>query len=202
MKEETELKWMFYFTIGYLLIFTANAILKQNYEFLYYSIVMAVLMMITVFYNKKLHLSAYALGGLSLVGLLHLLGGYLYIGTTRLYDFWLISGIFKYDNLVHLVGIFVVTILVYNLLQPHLEKKIRYNKFLLSILLILIALGVGAFNEILELGAVIFLNAAEGVGGYLNNALDLVFNLFGSLLACIIIMGYHLKNKKESRGNK
>ncbi|MCK4589320.1 MAG: DUF2238 domain-containing protein [Nanoarchaeota archaeon] len=193
MKGETELKLMLYFTVGYLLFFTIISVLKQNYEFLYYAMIMTVLILIAIFYHKKLHLPNYILGGLSLVGVLHLMGGFLFIGSTRLYDFWLIPGIFKYDNLVHLVGIFVVTILAYNLLYPHLDKKIKHNKFLLSLLLVLIALGVGAFNEILELVVVVFLPAAHGIGGYFNNVLDLLFGLLGSIFAALLIVYWKKK---------
>ena len=59
------------------------------------------------------------------------------------------------------------------------------------------AMGVGAFNEILELIAVVFLGAAEQVGDYFNNALDLFFNLIGSTIACFFIIHYHKKHIKK-----
>ncbi len=40
-------------------------------------------------------------------------------------------------------------------------------------------MGLGAVAEIAELFAVLFFAAGEQVGGYLNNAFDLVFNLLG-----------------------
>ena len=60
-------------------------------------------------------------------------------------------------------------------------------------MLILMALGVGAINEIIEFIAVEFLEAAQQVGDYENNAKDLVFNLFGSFIASLIIYNYYKK---------
>ena len=48
-------------------------------------------------------------------------------------------------------------------------------------------LGVGLINEIVELIAVVFLNAQENVGGYLNNAIDLVYNSIGVIVAIILL---------------
>lgn len=74
-----------------------------------------------------------------------------------------------------------------------MDLKIKHHPALFSLLLILIALGIGALNEILEFGAVVFLDAQEAVGDYFNNAADLVFNLIGSVIAVIFIHPYHKK---------
>jgi len=155
---------------------------------------MAVLILIVGLYHKKLHLSKTLLFGLTLLGLMHILGGNVHLFGVRLYDLWLIPEIFKYDNLVHGFGIFLATLVAYNLLRPHLDVKMKHNPYFLSLILILIAMGIGAFNEVLELGAVLFLNAGSGVGDYINNAFDLFFNLIGSVIACVFIIRYHLKN--------
>jgi uncharacterized membrane protein YjdF len=82
-----------------------------------------------------------------------------------------------------------------------LDLKTKQHPILFSLLLILIALGIGAVNEISEFAAVVFLGAQESVGDYFNNALDLVFNLFGAIVACFFIFPYHRKReiKKNSR---
>ena len=186
MKEKIELRLMFWFTIINLTIFTILSVIKQNYEFLYYTFILSVLILIIVLYHKKIHLTKHILLGLTILGAMHLFG-------TRLYDIWFIPNILKYDNIVHAFGVFVATFVVYNFLRPHLDRKIKHNSFLLSMILILIAMGIGAFNEILELGAVVFLGASKQVGDYMNNALDLVFNLAGSIIASIVIVRYHKK---------
>ena len=193
LKEETELRILLFFTIGYLIFFTILALLNKNYEFLYYAIVMSSILFIIILYHKKIHLSPHIIAGLTIVGALHIFGGNIYLNGTRLYDIWLIPNLLKYDHLVHFIGTFTVTFVMYSLLYPHLDKKLEHNRILLSILLILIASGVGAFNEVLELGAVIYLNAAKQVGGYFNNAFDLLFNLLGSISACFFLMIYHKK---------
>jgi flagellar biosynthesis protein FlhB len=48
-------------------------------------------------------------------------------------------------------------------------------------------LGVGLINEIVELTAVVYLNAQEGVGDYLNNAIDLVYNSIGVIVTVVIL---------------
>lgn len=191
-----KLKAMLFFTIGYLIIFTVTAIINRNYEFLYYTIIMSILIAITILYHKKFHLSTGVIAGLTLVGAMHIFGGNIYIGNTRLYDIWIIDGIVKYDFIVHFIGIFVATLIAYSLLHPYLDKRLRYNNLLLPLLLVLIALGMGALNEIAELVAVVFFGAAEKVGNYMNNALDLMFNLLGSITACFYLIYYHNKKKK------
>jgi len=76
-------------------------------------------------------------------------------------------------------------------LQPHLDSKVRHNPFFLSAILVLVATGFGAFNEIIELLGVVFFQAADGVGTYTNNAVDLVYNTIGAILASIIVVKYH-----------
>lgn len=192
IQEKTELKLMLWFTISYLAIFTILAIINENYEFLYYTFILSALIFIIVLYHKKIHLTKTILLGLTILGAMHIFGGNIHILGTRLYDIWLIPpNILKYDNIVHVFGIFVATFVVYSFIHPHLDKKINHNSVLLSLILVSIAMGTGSFNEILELGAVVFLGATKQVGDYFNNALDIVFNLFGSIIACFFIIRYH-----------
>ena len=176
------------FTIGYLLIFSMLAILRRNYEFLYYILILVVVWIVIGWYHKKLYLTNQILVGLTLVGLLHLLGGFIHMKGVRLYDVYLFEG-FKYDNLVHMLATFTITFVMFNLLDPHLDPKVKYDQFLFTMVLVALASGFGAFNEIVELGAVIFLGAGKQVGDYMNNALDLVFNFLGAVAACCWIWG-------------
>jgi uncharacterized membrane protein YjdF len=193
VKDKLALKIMFWFTIGYLLLFTTLAMANRNYEFLYYTVIMSTLLLIVVLYHKKIHLSASVMAGLTLLGAMHIFGGNVEVAGTRLYDFWFITDFLKYDNVVHFVGSFVAAFVGYNMLNPHLDRKIRHSPILLSILIILIVSGIGAMNEVLEFGAVIYLNAADQVGDYLNNARDLLYNLWGVVVACFFIMTHHIR---------
>lgn len=196
MKKEPRLKLISIFTAVYLVLFTIITLIYNNYEFLYYIFVLSILIGAITYKYKNIHLTPHLIISLSILGFMHFAGGTFHLFGTRLYDLYLIKNILKYDNLVHSFGIFIATIVGYNLLKPHLSDKVKNNKFLFSFILILIAMGTGAFVEIIELIGVAFLGAAAGVGDYFNNALDLVFNLVGSIIASIVIT-YHRKKELE-----
>ena len=193
MARELKYKILMYYSIVYILFFTGRAILNRNYEFLYYTSVIILLILFVGLYYKSFQLSFPLLVGLTILGSLHLLGGDLFIGGIKLYDFWLIRNILRYDNIMHALGTFLATLIVYNLISPHLQLKKMHHPILCALFLILIVAGIGTINEILELGAVIFLNAAEQVGDYFNNTLDLIFNVVGSVIACVFIYVYYKK---------
>ncbi len=196
-QEEKILKIIFYFTIGYLFLFTLLAVFQGNYEFLYYTVIFSILLLVIVFVQKKVHFPISMMIGSTIVGVLHFTGGLVHLPSGRLYDLWIIPEIFKYDNLIHLLATFFVTFAVYSLLYPHLYKDIRHNKFILAFIFIAMAGGISAFNEILELIAVEFFDAAEQVGDYYNNAYDLIFNFAGALAACAFLIPYYHKKHKE-----
>jgi hypothetical protein len=195
MDKKTELKVLLYFTILYLAVFSVIALIKANYEFFYYIVLMSILIFFIVKFHKKFHLPIPVMTGLTIVGAMHIFGGQLHFNNIRLYDIWIIPSIFKYDNLIHLIAIFISTLVIYSLLYPHLDKKLEHNRWSLSLILILIAMGLGAFNKVIELGAVIFLGASGQVGDYLNNAIDLMYNLGGAVLACFYLMKHKLNKK-------
>jgi hypothetical protein len=71
---------------------------------------------------------------------MHLVGGTVNIAGIRLYDFWIIQGILKYDNVIHILSIFITTFVAYSIVSPHLDLKTKQHPILFSLLLILIAL--------------------------------------------------------------
>ena len=202
MDKKRESKLILIFTIIYLIFFTLIAFIRKNYEFLYYAVILSLLILTIVLYYKKLHLSPIILGGLSILGFMHLAGGVVYISGTKLYDLWIIQGILKYDNIVHSLGGFIATFVAYNIVNPHLDLKTKHHPILFSLLIILIALGIATINEILEFLAVIFLGVQEAVGDYFNNALDLVFNMLGSIIAVFFIYSYHYKRQNHKNPQK
>ena len=196
MDEKRQIRFMLYFTLLYLVIFSVNSLIKRNYEFLYYSVIVFTLLIVTVLYYQKIQLNIHILLGLTILGALHIFGGNVHLFGTRIYDLWLIPHVFRYDNLVHCVGSFVGVFIVYNFLRPHLDKKVEHNFLLLSVILILMVMGIGAFNELLELLGVVVLGVAKEVGDYMNNALDLLFNLLGSVVACLVLTHNQKKKRK------
>ncbi len=185
------------FTASYLILFTILAVLKKNYEFVFYSIFLFAILLFVRFYYKDLRLTVPILVLLSFFGALHTMGVNIYIGNTRLYEIYIYPRLFRYDNLVHIVGSFTAAMISFNFLRPYIESVKIKSKTVTLIIIVLIALGFGAVNEILELGAVVFVDAQNQVGDYMNNALDLCFNLLGSTLAAFYIRSYMMEKKEE-----
>ena len=196
MLEGTKLKIMFYFTVSYLMLFLVIALHNNNFEFLYYTFVLSILIFIVVIYYQKMRLTSNLIAGLVLVGAMHVLGGNVYLFGTRLYEFWLIKGFLRYDNVVHFIGSYVATLVAYNFLYPHLDTRKKHHKFWLALVIVLMAMGIGVFNEMLELIAVVFLDAQQQVGDYMNNAIDLFYNFLGSVISCAILINYRIRNHK------
>jgi hypothetical protein len=147
---------------------------------------MSLLLLVLIRYKEHISFTSGIAFGLTVVAAMHVFGGNVHINGVRLYDVWLFSWL-KYDNLVHLIGTFTAALLSYTFVYQHLNEKARDNKILLAIIIVSMASGIGAFNEILELGAVIWFNAAAQVGDYMNNAFDLFYNFLGALLACVYL---------------
>jgi uncharacterized membrane protein YjdF len=182
-----QLLFIKYFTLAYIAIFTAYSIFNGGYEFLFYAFVMLTAVQIITISYKRIQFGKSILLLLSLFGLLHLLSGQVYIDGIRLYDYWIIPGYIKFDNIVHTIGGAVSALVSYNFLKDHISDKLGYSFIAIVAITVTMASGFGAYNEIIELIAVKYLNAADKVGGYMNNAMDLVFNLIGAFIAGSIV---------------
>ena len=172
-----------------LLFFTILFIRRRNYEFILYIGVILFFLLIILLTNKKVQYSNFLLWGLTLWGFMHLAGGGLYIKGIKLYEYILfplseLYHIFKYDQLVHIIGFGVSTLIMYHLIKPHLKQT--SEKVALSIVVVMAGLGVGALNEIIEFFVTVIV-PETGVGGYANTSLDLVSDLIGACIALIII---------------
>lgn len=186
-------RWFLYL---YVFCFIMVAYLQRNNEFLYYSLLYLCLLLVVYFvqraYRFRLQLPGILLLGFAVFGVAHVLGALVRIDGIRLYDIGF--GYLHYDNLVHSLGSFLITVASFNLLFPYLHERIRGVRLYLFLLLLLISLGIGSLNEIIEFSA-FRLFGAEGVGGYVNNAFDLVFNLLGALVGCAAIALFLLKRR-------
>jgi uncharacterized membrane protein YjdF len=170
---------------------------RKNYEFLMYIGVIIAILGLIIVTNKRHNLSNFVLWGLTLWGFFHMAGGsFTYQGAIwykqTLVELWRHSEfvILRYDQFVHLMGFGISTFIAYELLTPYLNKKTNWK--VLSIMLVIIGLGIGALNEIVEFFAVLFF-PETGVGGYYNTSWDLVFNTIGAIIAVIIINLKRLK---------
>lgn len=192
-----------FFILFYLVFFTSHAVIRGNYEFIFYSLIFLLLFELGIYVHKRIQLPAFVVIGLSLLGFMHILGGNVFIDGIRLYDKVFLLGTVRYDNVIHFIGSILGTFVLNEIFCFLIEKKTIIERRLYYLSLFLMALGVGLINEIVELVAVVFLNAQEGVGGYLNNAIDLVYNSIGVIVAIIILdlnYQYRLGKLKKLRG--
>jgi len=169
-----------------LLGFTVYFLARRNFEFLVYAVSLSLLVFIIEKTDRIFRYGKAAKAGFTVWLLLHLLGGTLYLKGVRLYDMMLIPiagepyNILRYDQVIHAFCYFVMTFFL-DAVVMYLGRR-DAPKFTLGLITGLAALGLSAVNEIIEFGAVVFFHSS-GVGGYYNNALDLVFNLLGILVA-------------------
>lgn len=175
------------FTALYLIFFVLVAFFHHNYEFMFYSFIIAVLIVFAIIYNKQLNLNILTIILLVILLMLHALGCNIYLSGAKLYDTWLMPGILKYDNIVHFFGGAVAAFLVYYWLVPNLSRSLLKNKIFLFIALIIAAMGLASFNELSEYSAVVLFNNT-GVGDYKNNSLDFFFNFLGSSITLLYLI--------------
>lgn len=169
--------------------FSALYLSQGNVEFLYYVLIILGLTFLILYTLPKTRYPNEVLWGLVLWTGLHLAGGSIRVGDGVLYS-WIplplseTLPIIRFDQLVHLIGFGVATLLMYHLLYPPTGPRPKNPATLLVV--VMAGLGVGALNEIVEFVATL-ITPHTGVGGYLNTALDLVADLIGAILAVVWI---------------
>lgn len=130
--------------------------------------------------HLRVGLSKVALWGLVVFGVTHLAGGMVSVGDGILYQWWLVEGVVRYDNLQHAWGFGFVGLAMWEVLRPRLAPRGEDVWWVAGWIVVLAATAFGAANEILEY--VFTLTLAEtNVGGYDNTARDLVANLVGGV---------------------
>jgi uncharacterized membrane protein YjdF len=92
--------------------------------------------------------------------------------------------ILKYDQVVHFYLYMLVAMMAHHVLSYRFN--ISKTSFLLALSAVLISVGVSSLNEIMEFLIAISLEE-NGVGGYENAMLDLIFNLSGAIVGIIIL---------------
>jgi hypothetical protein len=167
----------------YLPAFTAVALTRSNWEFVLYAGVVLLVALWIFWKQRDVRFDRSTLWGLSLWGFLHMAGGNVPVEDGVLYGLQLVPVLLRYDQLVHLIGFGVVTLVCFHLLRPYLRPDTRHWGAL-SVLVVLMGSGVGALNEIIEY-IVDKIVTESGVGGYDNTLRDLIFNLIGGMLAVL-----------------
>ncbi|MEA2007013.1 MAG: DUF2238 domain-containing protein [Patescibacteria group bacterium] len=187
-----------------MLAFIVTFFVNRNFEFLLYVGILFVFMTLILSTNKKVNYSNGLLWALSVWAFAHMAGGGVYINGVKLYETMLIPligepyNVLKYDQLVHAYGFGVTTFLVWHLLKSSLKMDEKKRWVSLSIVCVMAATGFGALNEVIEFSATV-IDPGNGVGGYINNAIDLVSNLIGAIIAMVIIVKME---KRKSITNK
>lgn len=187
------------FTLLYLIPFTFYFISTGKGEFIWYSVIVVVLFFLVFLTLPKSRFEKGVIWALSLWALLHLAGGSVRAGASVLYDLVLIpiyNGggemiLFKYDQAVHAFGFGLCAYIVYNFLKRYTSGLNTFGIYFISALG---GMGLGVLNEIAEFIAVI-LFPDNGVGGYVNTSLDLVFNSIGAFLVMGVVW---LKNRNKN----
>ncbi len=191
-------------TIPYILSFflagllTLLTIIFQNYEFLLYAI--TVIFLIVILYKTDQYFN-YKRLGLWLFNIwliLHVLGGLASYQGVRLYDLMLLNlvgdpyHILKYDQFVHFYCYVVMGILMWSVVQKIMKQNA--SNAVVCIVTILAASSLGAVNEIIEFFAFVMIGT-EGVGGYINTAIDLVANLLGAIVGTLYMYAKQYENQ-------
>ncbi len=177
------------------------SLVTKNYEFLFYGTILIGFWAIILGTEKKMDYPISTLSMLVLWLAFHLFGGTVMIGDTRLYDYILLPiigepyNILKFDQMIHVLCYITMTRLIF----VPISKVLRDDAplFFVGLVTILAGSGIGAMNEIVEFAAVVFLDAADAVGGYTNTAIDIVCNTIGASIGWISIYS-GLKNKNET----
>ncbi len=178
------------FTLTYVAVFAIVFLSAGNSEFVWYVVTLVIFLGLIATTQRIAQFPTFILWGLALWGLAHMAGGGVIVNDSVLYAYMVVPltsaselAILKYDQIVHFFGFGVATLVLWHILRrnfPVLDGTKTLYAFA-----ILGGMGLGALNELIEFTAVLaFPNT--NVGGYINTALDLVFNTLGALSAAAL----------------
>lgn len=142
----------------------------------------------SVVVHLQVRLSRLTVWGLVLFGVGHVAGGMVPLGDGVLYEYWLIDGVLRYDNLQHAIGFGFVGRATWEALERRLAPLADDLPVVAVWLVVLGASAFGAVNEIVEYVLTLTLESTS-VGGYDNTARDLVANLVGGILLAWVTGG-------------
>jgi putative membrane protein len=132
--------------------------------------------------NHRVRFSTPLLWALAAWGLVHMAGGVIPVGNGTLYNVRLGIPYVHYDRVVHMFGFGFATIACWQALHRHLPARVEVTGGL-ALIVGLMGMGVGAFNEVVEFTAGNLFTT--NVGGYRNTGFDLVSNTIGCTLAAL-----------------
>ncbi|MDB5195592.1 MAG: hypothetical protein JWO84_776 [Parcubacteria group bacterium] len=179
---------LLFFTAVYIVAAIIYVTKEGRFEFLIYAGIFALLFLAAFYIAVKYELPIWMLWLLSILGALHLAGGWVMVKGDVLYNLVLIPipnwtglTIWKYDQLVHPYGAAAVALISYALLA----RTTPLTRTFLFAAAFMIGNGAGALNEVVEFITKITVPHTD-VGGYYNTALDLFFNMLGSIIGAAL----------------
>lgn len=162
--------------------------------------VVVVLVAVTVWADRAAHFSRPMVGALTSLAILHLTGGLMTpVGNApTFYETWIVNGVLKFDQAVHLYGTAVLTFACAHLAVGLLGDAVRRGAGL-AFVGALMACGLGALNELVE-----FLfglhNTNLHAGGLENTGWDLAFNLAGAIVGAVLLVSAHDRRDDRNGG--
>jgi uncharacterized membrane protein YjdF len=192
------------FSAVYLALGALYFLQDLNFEFVIYIVVIVAAFALLFGTLKTTQFPVYILWLISIWGLLHILGGSVptpdgVLFAYKIYPFIDNGGEFyvlKYDQVVHMYLYGVMAIVFLHVLQKTL--KAVGSAWMIFLLAAMASMGVSALNEIMEFLIAISLTR-NGVGGYENAMLDLIFNFSGAVIALCIYFIYTKLRKDHVR---
>lgn len=187
--------YVFSFTFAYIVLFSIGFIYGGNFEFAIYTVVMLATTFMIMFIARDTRIPNGFLWALSLMGILHMLGGGVHVHGERLYayriwDLYSTSdaglALVRYDQIVHMLGYAVVAVAIHYLLRRTSPDMDAIGRAVLSILAVM---AIGSINELAEFFVVLTL-PSTGVGDYFNTMLDLSFNTLGAVIGVSVFEAY------------
>lgn len=180
------------FSALYLIVGGLYFLKDFNFEFVIYVGVIIATFVLLFGTLKVTQFPVYILWLISFWGLLHILGGSVLtqdgvLFAYKIYPFMDYGGdfyILKYDQVVHMYLYGVMTLVFYHMLIHTL--KARRSIWILLLLSMMASMGVSAMNEIMEFLIAVTLER-NGVGGYENAMLDLIFNFSGAFVSALFL---------------
>ena len=191
---------LYIFNTVYLVVGGVYFLQDLNHEFVIYVAVIVGLLLVLFGTLRYTEFPLWLLWLFSVWGLLHVLGGAVetrdgVLFAYRIYPFLDFGGdffILKYDQVVHFY-LYGIMALIFRHLLCHTLKVSGSTTFVIFISLVA-SLGFSALNEIMEFIIAVSLER-NGVGGYENAMLDLIFNLAGAVVA--VALYYLFQTRKD-----
>lgn len=171
------------FTVLYVVVLTSYGLLTGSPLALPYFLQMVALSWLVLRLDARHAFSRRTLSGLSLWGLLHMLGGIVAFGDVTLYETWLLP-VLRWDHVVHAVGFGFGGIAAFEAFRPWMAEPV--SPAAAAWVAFLGSASIGAINETVEFLASQLLPFAN-IGDELNTGLDLIANAVGGVVAAVYI---------------